>query len=507
MVAACEGHVKTVRCLAKCAKLDLKDRDDKTIIHLAALNNQHNVIKVILDLHFTPTDFMVNENDFHDNTPLHIACTEGFLDTVKVLIEHKAQVENKNEDEKTPFHLAAENGHAEVVDFILKGNKNVLSDCDEDGNTALHLAASSKMTNTLERLIDNGSDVRRRNNRDWTPLDCAAAAGAYNCAQKLLDDNADVDPVDKNGTTPLHLTAAHGHPRLAGLLIERGARIDRVNTDGKNALELAILHNNKDVAEVIIDSKQWKRAMRTSSEISSSIPDLDTPFRMLIRKFPDLAAKVMDKCIAKKQPNKNTNKEGGVDENKIQECASSFPVLTLKPKSNLNRSKIGENQISAESEEVEFDFSFLEDTFNYDLKTLKKDGNLSNQYQFNPNSGKPYTSHKINKRTCIPSAWASALEIQENHPLMIMVENKRRMLIKHPLCLALLKLKWQSLRLFFYLQVFYYLLFLGLITWFVLMVDDIVNDDRVNDVKWPIFVYIFLGVLGEITDIIRVIIN
>ena len=90
---------------------------------------------------------------------------------------------------------------------------------------------------------------------------------------------------------------------------------------------------------------------------------------------------------------------------------------------------------------------------------------------------------------------------------MIMVENKRRMLIKHPLCLALLKLKWQSLRLFFYLQVFYYLLFLGLITWFVLMVDDIVNDDRVKDVKWPIFVYIFLGVLGEITDIIRVIIN
>ena len=496
MAAACEGHVKTVRCLAKeCqAKLDLKDRDDKTIIHLAALHNQHNVIKEILDLDFTPTDFMVNENDFHDNTPLHIACTEGFLDTVKVLIEHKAQVENKNEDEKTPFHLAAENGHVDVVDFILKENKNTMSDCDEDGNTALHLAASSKMTNTLERLIDNGSDVRRRNNRDWTPLDCAAAAGAYNCAQKLLDDNADVDSVDKNGTTPLHLTAAHGHPRVAELLIEKGARIDRVNTDGKNALELAILNNNKNVAEVILDSKQWKMAMRTSSKIS----DFDTPFRMLIRKFPDLAAKVMDKCIAKKQQNKNTDKEGWVDENKNQKCTSSFPVLTLKSK-------------SAESEEIDFDFSFLEDTFNYELRELKKDGNVSScQYQFNPNSEKPYASQKKNERTCIPHmphGWASALEIQENHPLMIMVENKRRMLIKHPLCLALLKLKWQSLWHFFYLQVFYYLLFLGLITWFVLMVDDIVNDDRVNDVKWPIFVYIFLGVLGEITDIIRVIIN
>ena len=41
MVAASQGHIDTVKYLAsKSAELDLKDKNDQTIIHLAAQNNQ-----------------------------------------------------------------------------------------------------------------------------------------------------------------------------------------------------------------------------------------------------------------------------------------------------------------------------------------------------------------------------------------------------------------------------------------------------------------------------------
>ena len=88
MAAASQGHIETVMFLAdRGASLEWKDKNDQTIIHLAAQNNQDEVIKAILDLESTPKDFMVNENDQLDNTPLHLACTAGHLDSVKVLIQ------------------------------------------------------------------------------------------------------------------------------------------------------------------------------------------------------------------------------------------------------------------------------------------------------------------------------------------------------------------------------------------------------------------------------------
>ena len=88
MAAASQGHIETVMFLAdRGASIEWKDKNDQTIIHLAAQNNQDEVIKAILDLESTPKDFMVNENDQLDNTPLHLACTAGHLDSVKVLIQ------------------------------------------------------------------------------------------------------------------------------------------------------------------------------------------------------------------------------------------------------------------------------------------------------------------------------------------------------------------------------------------------------------------------------------
>lgn len=43
----------------------------------------------------------------YDNTALHAACLHGNSDCVAVLLENQADIDNKNEDEQTPFHLAA----------------------------------------------------------------------------------------------------------------------------------------------------------------------------------------------------------------------------------------------------------------------------------------------------------------------------------------------------------------------------------------------------------------
>ena len=50
-------------------------------------------------------------SDDAGNTPLHIAVMQGNSMAVQLLIEHEAETDAVNHDDKTPLHLAAEKGY------------------------------------------------------------------------------------------------------------------------------------------------------------------------------------------------------------------------------------------------------------------------------------------------------------------------------------------------------------------------------------------------------------
>lgn len=53
---------------------------------------------------------LLSSNDRWDNTPLHTASAKGHLQALVTLLEAGAQIDNKNEEEQTPLHIAAKNG-------------------------------------------------------------------------------------------------------------------------------------------------------------------------------------------------------------------------------------------------------------------------------------------------------------------------------------------------------------------------------------------------------------
>ena len=63
--------------------------------------------------------------------------------------------------------------------------------------------------------------------------------------------------------------------------------------------------------------------------------------------------------------------------------------------------------------------------------------------------------------------------VMDNHPLMIMADQRRKNLLKHPLCLALVRHKWKSFgRYVYYSSLSLYGLFLLFLTSYVLIVPD-----------------------------------
>ncbi len=90
------------------ANIFATDREDKSALFWAAANNHHDTVKVLLK--DRRSDELLETGDRRNNTPLHVAAQNGFLEVAVALLDANADVDVKNEDEESPLHLAAKEG-------------------------------------------------------------------------------------------------------------------------------------------------------------------------------------------------------------------------------------------------------------------------------------------------------------------------------------------------------------------------------------------------------------
>ena len=354
MIAAVRGHTEVVKFLRdKGANLSECDLKDQNIIHIVAKHNRHKMIPILMkDRNGAWIERLVNQPNHKEDTPLHIAAAKGCVETVEELLkeDYGADIDIQNWDKRTPCHLAAAAGHTRVLQLLLEHDHNAIFDKDDEDNTLLHLATMNKHSETVKLLIAAGAPVQKRNRKEWTPLDSAAIAGCPKSCKLLLDNNSPLEPRDRYNQTPLHMASMHGHSSVVHLLLDRGASLEKENREGYNALELAIANGHKEVVEVLLDSKHWKTAMKTVHTVENERPD--TPMRMLIRKFPDVAERVLDKCITSRE------------------------ILKARGKDVVQSKKKQESY-----EEYEFDFQFLDDTFFFEKEVNKKTEEVNFKYR------------------------------------------------------------------------------------------------------------------------------
>ncbi|KAM3588302.1 uncharacterized protein V6R79_025832 [Siganus canaliculatus] len=103
------------------------------------------------------------------------AASSGDLSTVSDCVRRGATLLVRDSGGCSPLHLAAHNGHAELVVYILQqGSKVILDLTDrEKGDTALHKAASQKQHAVCRLLVEAGAALDKTNFQGKTAADQA----------------------------------------------------------------------------------------------------------------------------------------------------------------------------------------------------------------------------------------------------------------------------------------------------------------------------------------------
>ena len=108
------------------------------------------------------------------------SCKKGDIEAVRQHLATGADVNAGGVFGKTPLHLAAEEGHKEIVELPIAKDADVNAKLAVEGETPLHLAAWDGHKEIAELLIVNGANVNVRDKGSGrlvghgrTPIDLA----------------------------------------------------------------------------------------------------------------------------------------------------------------------------------------------------------------------------------------------------------------------------------------------------------------------------------------------
>ena len=220
-------------------------------------------------------------------------------------------------------------------------------------------------------------------------------------------------------------------------MLSQSASVKVVDVEGRNAVDFAIDFFNEDVVGEILESENWKDAMKNA--IARPDPDYPviTPMRKLIQSMPDMAKLVLNRCM-EIRPSKDVEKE-----------ADKHTTERWHPLQDVAR-----KTLESAGLDIRFNYDFMDDDYVMGIENWKK---LSiEQEPEKPNAFQKCVNGftKCCKRMCfsskkkeddIPRPYdKTSRALIKNHPLSYMVDYEREDLINHPLVTRLYTTKWRS---------------------------------------------------------------
>ena len=154
-----------------------------------------------------------------------LASDHGYVEIVKSLLAHQANINAQNEWGESVLLGAVLHNQSTVVSILLAhgANPNLTA---KNGASPLLIATETEgiKLDIIRELIQAGSIVNDPSLDGVTPLMMACDRGNAKIVKLLLENGANVNVRDNNQWTPLKIAVHRGFMEIANLLQQAGAK-------------------------------------------------------------------------------------------------------------------------------------------------------------------------------------------------------------------------------------------------------------------------------------------
>ncbi|KAK5981003.1 putative Ion channel nompc, partial [Trichostrongylus colubriformis] len=193
----------------------------ETAMHMAARSgNQAVLLAMVNKIGAGTVQIVQNKQSKSGWSPLLEACARGHTGVAQILLQHHARIDVFDDNGRTALHLAALNGHLQIVHLLLQ-HKAFVNSKSKTGEAPLHLAAQNGHVRVVNVLVqDHGASLEAITLDNQTALHFAARYGQLVVSQTLLALGANPNARDDKGQTPLHLAAENDYPDVVKLFLK-----------------------------------------------------------------------------------------------------------------------------------------------------------------------------------------------------------------------------------------------------------------------------------------------
>ncbi|KAK6491297.1 transient receptor potential cation channel [Huso huso] len=279
-VAAWEGDESMLKYFYQCkANPNIADKLDRSPLHIAAERGHTNVVEVLTEKFKSnvlgrtkdgSTLMHISSQCGHPETALaflkkgvplhmpnksgavclHAAAMRGHTAVVKALLLKGAHVDTTTKDSYSALHIAVQHCKPLVVQTLLGFGAQVQLKGGKARETPLHIAARVKEGEKVaEMLLKSGADVNAEQENGETAMHIAARHGSLRMLQALIEEGGDLTCQSKAGENPLHIAVRHCHAPVVEEILrylateksqtEATVCVSQENTEGETPLHLA----------------------------------------------------------------------------------------------------------------------------------------------------------------------------------------------------------------------------------------------------------------------------
>lgn len=133
------------------ADANLKDRYGKTALWWAVMEGKEEVMKKLIPI---------------DTSTLNMLVRRGELDSIKYMLSFGAELDHQDEEGKSALHLAALYGRLDIATLLMSEGAH-LNIADDSGLTPIRIALSNGGTDLVREFLKRGADTAGVMSEDW----------------------------------------------------------------------------------------------------------------------------------------------------------------------------------------------------------------------------------------------------------------------------------------------------------------------------------------------------